>query len=498
MLVVPLAALLALAAADAARAQDPLSTAFTYQGELRVSGQPAGGAFDFEVALYNVATGGSSLAVDTADDVVVAQGLFALDLDYTDVPFRTASHYWLELRVRDGASSGAYTPLLPRQPLHATPYALHALSVAPTALSATAPARPVQLSQLITLPGPVPTTAGDSCVTVGTDGLPIVGVHDSGNGNLVAIHCDEPGCTRRTMTVLDSAGTVGSGCAIGIMPWGTPAISYYDETNRALKLARCGDRACTTATIATVDAVGNAGQRSAIVQGAGGIEILYHDETGGDVELATCGASSCTLTTIDATNVVGRTLDAVRYGSRLVIAYSDDTASSAKLKTCLGFATTCATATPITITTDATGNVADLAIAVPPDRRPVVFYAKNLQLRGARCDSPDCATTSPTQNPIPRSSSRVAAVLGGDGLPLVVSLLLASPLSTFQLVQCTDAACSGDINGYFAAGTSTALSAHPAITLGSHGFPVITRRASANLELTVCDNPECGSGARRR
>ena len=73
LLVAP-AALLA-AASLCVQAQ---TTTFTYQGYLTEAGTAAEGAFDFELALYNVDTGGSAIDVNAFDDVAVTGGLFEL------------------------------------------------------------------------------------------------------------------------------------------------------------------------------------------------------------------------------------------------------------------------------------------------------------------------------------------------------------------------------------------------------------------------------------
>lgn len=105
------------------------TTTFTYQGYLTESGAAADGAFDFELALYNVDTGGSAIDVNAFDDVTVTGGLFELAADFTGAPFEAGGSYWVEARVRDGASTGAYTPLLPRQAVNASPYAIAAQAV---------------------------------------------------------------------------------------------------------------------------------------------------------------------------------------------------------------------------------------------------------------------------------------------------------------------------------------------------------------------------------
>lgn len=105
----------------------PLSAVFTYQGQLKVDGAPANGLYDFEFRLFDLADAGAPQgAMVPKNDVLVENGLVTVDLDFGSV--FDGNRRWLEVRVRDGASTGAYTPLTPRQELTAAPYALYALS----------------------------------------------------------------------------------------------------------------------------------------------------------------------------------------------------------------------------------------------------------------------------------------------------------------------------------------------------------------------------------
>lgn len=95
---------------------------FTYQGRLTDAGAPAEGAYDFQFILYDASVGGSQAGpIVTRNDVPVSRGLFAVQLDFGDV--FNGTQYYLDISVRPGASTGAYTPLPPRQALTAAPYA---------------------------------------------------------------------------------------------------------------------------------------------------------------------------------------------------------------------------------------------------------------------------------------------------------------------------------------------------------------------------------------
>lgn len=111
-------------------ASAPLSTSFTYQGQLKLSGGPVNGLCDFQFSLWDTASGGTQIAsTQTKTNVSVTNGLFTIpDLDFGSAAF-TGDARWLQIAVRYPAGSGSYTTLTPRQALTATPYALYAQAI---------------------------------------------------------------------------------------------------------------------------------------------------------------------------------------------------------------------------------------------------------------------------------------------------------------------------------------------------------------------------------
>src|SRR5262245_19154374 len=102
----------------------PLGTAFTYQGNLTDAGAAANANYDMTFTVFDAGVGGNQIGpVLTGNDISVADGLFTTTLDFGGSVFPGGAR-WLEIAVRPGASAGNYTPLLPRQPLNAAPYAL--------------------------------------------------------------------------------------------------------------------------------------------------------------------------------------------------------------------------------------------------------------------------------------------------------------------------------------------------------------------------------------
>jgi len=103
----------------------PVGTTFTYQGRLNESGSPATGTYDFQFALYEDGGGATQVASSiTVGDVVVGDGVFSAELDFGTGVF-DGNARWLKISVRAGSSTGAYTELLPLQPIRPAPYALH-------------------------------------------------------------------------------------------------------------------------------------------------------------------------------------------------------------------------------------------------------------------------------------------------------------------------------------------------------------------------------------
>ncbi len=102
----------------------PFDPAFTYHGRLTDAAQPANGVFEFEFGLWTDASRGTLLETRAKTAIDVANGLFAVELDFNP-RWIDGDERWLEIKARRlGAAS--YTTLSPRQRLAPTPHALHA------------------------------------------------------------------------------------------------------------------------------------------------------------------------------------------------------------------------------------------------------------------------------------------------------------------------------------------------------------------------------------
>ncbi len=108
------------------------TTEFTYQGRLVDGGLPANASYDFTFRLFDIDTGGTSLAGQIVSGVAVSNGIFTVGLDLGD-NFDGGAR-WLEIAVRP-SGPGAYTTLSPRQPLSSTPYSIRSLNAGTAANS---------------------------------------------------------------------------------------------------------------------------------------------------------------------------------------------------------------------------------------------------------------------------------------------------------------------------------------------------------------------------
>ena len=106
-----------------------VGTAFTYQGRLADGGTPVSGEKDFQFLLFEAAAGGDPVSLTlTNENVSVTNGLFTTTLDFGTNVF-SGKAVWLEIAVRPGADTGAFTALAPRQAITPAPYALVALNL---------------------------------------------------------------------------------------------------------------------------------------------------------------------------------------------------------------------------------------------------------------------------------------------------------------------------------------------------------------------------------
>jgi hypothetical protein len=108
----------------------PVDPSWTYQGQLRRNGAAYNGTCDFQFSLWDAVSAGTQQgSTQPINGVNVVDGLFTVAINILDfhgvpglTPFRGEAR-WLETSVQC-SGDGGFTPLDPRQPITATPYAL--------------------------------------------------------------------------------------------------------------------------------------------------------------------------------------------------------------------------------------------------------------------------------------------------------------------------------------------------------------------------------------
>ena len=108
-------------------AQQPVGTAFTYQGQLKQNGVPVNGEANFIFSLWDAPTGGNLVGqyFEAPSDYPIVDGLFTIELDFTPPEqwIYDGAALWIEVSVSYPSGSGTWELLTPRQRLTATPFA---------------------------------------------------------------------------------------------------------------------------------------------------------------------------------------------------------------------------------------------------------------------------------------------------------------------------------------------------------------------------------------
>lgn len=98
-----------------------IDTRVSYQGTLEDAGQAANGNYDLEFTLQDTAGGAIGAALQR-ENVPVVNGVFTVELDFGPTAF-TGADRQLQIGVRPGAATGAYTLLAPATRITPAPYA---------------------------------------------------------------------------------------------------------------------------------------------------------------------------------------------------------------------------------------------------------------------------------------------------------------------------------------------------------------------------------------
>ncbi|MEM7340539.1 MAG: calcium-binding protein [Actinomycetota bacterium] len=146
-----------------------------------------------------------------------------------------------------------------------------------------------------------PDTAGVvgafASVVLDANEYPVVAYHDSSNGDLKVMHCNDVECSGgdESITSPDTGGTVGQFTSITLDGAGNPVIAYRDVTNTALKVLHCDDPNCAgVETPTTPDPGGDVGSYTSIVlDGAGNPVVGYYDQGNFRLKVLHCDDPDC-------------------------------------------------------------------------------------------------------------------------------------------------------------------------------------------------------------
>ncbi len=221
------------------------TTNFTYQGKLNDGGFAATAQYDFTFKLYDSVSGGTQIGADVVrDDAHVTAGIFTVNLNFGASSFATGAARFLEIAVRQGASTGAFTTLAPRQPLTSAPFSIKTLSatVADELSNACNPC--ITDAQIIAIDGAKVTGIVNNAINAGT-AMNISGVVPITNGGT--------GSTTKNYVDLTTDQTVaGNKTFSGTLSGNGSGLTNVNATvaNGSITTAKLADASVTAAKLA--------------------------------------------------------------------------------------------------------------------------------------------------------------------------------------------------------------------------------------------------------
>ncbi len=349
----------ALAALPLAALAAPLGPAFSYQGFLRDSSQPASGLYDFQVCVYDAAAGGAPLnCVPDFNDVPVQGGDFALALNFAASNFLGEERF-LEVRARPGAATGAYTVLTPRQLIRSVPEALRA-NAASTAPWSGLSGVPAGFADGVDNTGVVSITAGaglsggtitaTGTIAIANGGISqmmiangavgtaqiaggAVGFAQIAPGAVGAAQINDgqvqrriggtcpvgeyfrgvnadgttlcepvPGVPRVSVIGVGPVGTETAQPSVAIGPDGLPVVAYrvfsLSMPQGGIRVARCANAACTVIASDNLVYSDTSVHTALVVRGDGRPLVAFYD---GQLRVRTCANAACSGTASEVT-----------------------------------------------------------------------------------------------------------------------------------------------------------------------------------------------------
>jgi len=542
-----------LAAAGAAAA--PLGTGFTYQGQLKDAGQPATGLYDIQVCLFDdPATPISLVCALDIDDVPVADGIFTIAPDFGSAPFNGQARF-LELRIRPGASAGAYTVLSPRQLITAAPEALRA------ATSSTAPwsgltGMPAGFADGIDNVGVGTVTSissgagltggpitGSGTLAIATGGVTAVMIAANsidtgriidGSVNPVDIAPDSIGAAQIAVNAIgaselannavDTAAIINQSVteakiapgAVGLAQinssqvqsriLGTCAIGTYLRGVNADGSVLCSELSGPTTTVQLVNGL-QSGEYNAIAVGADGLPMVAFSEFNNGnstwtLRFVKCGDPSCTgpatlrnVDTVIGTNAGSHVSMAIGLDGHPIMSYYKVNPRALSVAKC-GDAD-CSGAITLTVVDDPVNHVGThTSIAIGNDGRPVISYRDDTDfaLKVAKCNNASCTGGSiitTLDNPANQVGEFTSILVPADGLPVISYYDRTGRM--LKMARCVNTACTGTPTIANVDNPGIDVGRYTSIATGANGFPLIAYQDvdAGALRVASCGNASC-------
>ncbi|MCB1629681.1 MAG: hypothetical protein KDI51_00715 [Xanthomonadales bacterium] len=543
------------AALGSGRVLAVLPTAISYQGSLSDLGNPAQGPYDLQFQLYDAPAGGSAITgLVNAADVPVQGGVFTVELDF-GAAF-DGSERWLQIGVRRGAETGAYTLLQPRQALTATPYALHAEAVA----SGSVGLSQIDSSQVQARIGPacasgqairsVAANGNPVCVATGTGDITAVmtagGLTGGGTSGDVTVRIADGGVGTQQIDASQVQRRIGAGCTAGqfvtaVASDGTltcaaagggssptlPGRAVYRrqigeqasadirlladggallltrDNVRGLVLRRCPDPTCVSGSEQVLlPQVGEMTPR--LLLGAGEIPQIFYSNTQERLSVLRCDRTNCngsnSNNVIDGTwTVSGAPTVVVPPDGLPAIAYQDFSTRTATLAKCADAACTSASIRRLTISSSGFA----LTMLVDSNSRPLVAVNSGLGTQPgillAVCSTPDCLShTVRSIDPLGESSP---FMFNRPGLFFPWPVLVFEtgrnnpPYASLIAAECSSHDCSGNI---FLSDPVGRLSTGNTpldrrVRLDRNGLAVMVGRQYNAIEFVRCQDAICAT-----
>lgn len=495
-----------------------LSTAFSYQGELRVQGQPANGSFDLQFTPYPNPTSMAPLqAALIVENVAISGGIFSTSLDFGSTLFLGDAIH-LQIGVRPGNSSGAFQALSPRQLVQAAPYALkvRAGSVTDLELAAGSVGNSALAIESVTMGKIAPGAVGfeqlagnsvssfhiaDGSVTAADLAPGAIPPPTLQDGQVTTPKLADTAVTTAKLALGAVSGDRLADLAVSEAKLANSAVSTNKLANQSVTSSKLANGAVTTAALAA-GAVGAAQVNPAQIQ----LRIAAQCESGLSLRgIGLDGNAICNGIdrVADATGSVGwRPAIAIRSNGRALIVHTDQSANAVRLVECKD--RLCADAEATDLLAGAQVG-APSAVAVRPDGIALFALAKGdggvlfgPGLYALTCTSVSCedATFSGLAlDAMDTGPTYVGIGMRANGLALIAYNNPGD--GDLMLIDCSDTACGAGVQRTLVSNGN--VGRHIDIAMRPDDRAVISHHdaASGDLLVYVCANSACTAGTSR-